>query len=246
MQQGVFIEWNGKRPDVTGGIDLSIPVAAHNGPLAWYLNPPLVTPVQADGFIGSVEQGGAVNFNNILFNPHGHGTHTETLGHVLPEIYSVHHIQIPLLIPALLISVTPVKQGSDEVLLPADFIGIPMGVYKALIVRTLVNSEEKKSRKWSGTNPPYFTGEAMQRIVDAGIEHLLTDLPSVDKEEDGGKLLAHKTFWQIPHAPAKGNTITELIFVPDSLPDGEYLLNLQIAAFVNDAAPSRPVLYPVH
>jgi hypothetical protein len=34
-----------------------------------------------------------------------------------------------------------------------------------------------------------------------------------------------------------------MIHVPDAAPDGEYLLELQVANFVNDAAPSRPVLY---
>jgi hypothetical protein len=41
-------------------------------------------------------------------------------------------------------------------------------------------------------------------------------------------------------------TITELIFVPNEVKDGPYLLNLQTAAFENDATPSRPVIYPIH
>jgi hypothetical protein len=31
-------------------------------------------------------------------------------------------------------------------------------------------------------------------IRECGIQHLLIDLPSVDKEKDEGKLLAHKAF----------------------------------------------------
>ena len=38
------------------------------------------------------------------------------------------------------------------------------------------------------------------------------------------------------------NTITELIYVPNDVEDGEYLLNIQIAPFESDCAPSRPVL----
>ncbi len=38
-------------------------------------------------------------------------------------------------------------------------------------------------------------------------------------------------------------TITELIFVPNKIRDDDYILNLQIASFENDAAPSKPVLY---
>jgi len=37
-------------------------------------------------------------------------------------------------------------------------------------------------------------------------------------------------------------TITEMVFVDDSIADGLYLLNLQVASLRNDAAPSRPVI----
>jgi hypothetical protein len=40
-------------------------------------------------------------------------------------------------------------------------------------------------------------------------------------------------------------TITELIFVENEVRDGSYLLNLQMASFVNDASPSKPVLYKI-
>jgi hypothetical protein len=38
-------------------------------------------------------------------------------------------------------------------------------------------------------------------------------------------------------------TITEMIFVDDSIADGLYLINMQIASFESDASPSKPVLY---
>ena len=40
-------------------------------------------------------------------------------------------------------------------------------------------------------------------------------------------------------------TITELAFVADAAADGPYLLDLQVAPFDMDAAPSRPLLFPV-
>ena len=83
----------------------------------------------------------------------------------------------------------------------------------------------------------------MQLIVDRGVQHLLIDLPSVDPEEDAGALAAHHVFWQYPNATRTQATITELILVPDSVPDGRYLLDLNAAAFDADAAPSRPMLY---
>jgi hypothetical protein len=83
----------------------------------------------------------------------------------------------------------------------------------------------------------------MQLIVDAGVQHLLIDLPSVDREEDGGALAAHHLFWNVPAAPNFQKTITELIYVPNEISDGDYILNLQVSNFANDAAPSRPMLF---
>ena len=45
---------------------------------------------------------------------------------------------------------------------------------------------------------------------------------------------------------AVSKTITEMVFIPDEVEDGDYLLNLQIAPFFADAAPSRPILYKIN
>ena len=77
-------------------------------------------------------------------------------------------------------------------------------------------------------------------------------MPSVDKEQDEGKLLAHKAFWNVTNVTTLNNdarlncTITELIFVANEVEDGNYLLNLQIASFENDASPSKPILYKIN
>ena len=114
---------------------------------------------------------------------------------------------------------------------------------EALIIRTKPNDHSKVQRQYSGTNFPYLTLGAMQRIVDAGAQHLLIDLPSVDREEDGGALAAHHLFWNVPAEPNFQKTITELIYVPNEIADGMYVLNLQVSNFANDAAPSRPMLF---
>ena len=36
-----------------------------------------------------------------------------------------------------------------------------------------------------------------------------------------------------------------MIFVDDSILDGDYILTFQIAPFENDASPSRPILYEI-
>ena len=83
-------------------------------------------------------------------------------------------------------------------------------------------------------------------LREIGVEHLLIDLPSVDREVDEGKLLSHNAFWNTSGEIRFQATITELIFVADAIEDGQYLLHLQIAPFHNDATPSKPVLYKLN
>ena len=86
---------------------------------------------------------------------------------------------------------------------------------------------------------------ALAWLADCGYTHLLTDLPSVDREEDGGALSAHHAWWNYPQNPRTNASITELIVVPTAAADGLYLLNLSFAPIESDAAPSRPVIYPL-
>lgn len=235
------------------GIDLSIPLVDGPGRLAaWYVDPITIEPVKGDGFIGEVKQGGSVNFRNVSFNPHGHGTHTECLGHITPNIHSVNQVLKAFHCPALLVTLTPsLRTTADAYSDINDLVfgfeavqSLPNQLPEALIVRTLPNQEDKKLFVYNNTNPPYFLVEFMLEIRRRGVKHLLIDLPSVDRESDGGKLLAHHAFWNVPENPDFDRTITELIYVPNQCPDGIYLLNLQMAPFENDASPSRPVIYP--
>ena len=124
----------------------------------------------------------------------------------------------------------------------------------ALVVRTLPNAAAKRSAQYGGTSPPYFTACAMRWALLRGCEHVVMDLPSADREQDRGLLIAHRTWWGLPPAGdaaadraarACARTITELAFAEDAAADGAYLLDLQVAPFDMDAAPSRPLLYPV-
>ena len=95
------------------------------------------------------------------------------------------------------------------------------------------------------TNPPYLEEEAAIFLREREIKHLLIDLPSVDKEKDNGLLLAHRAFWNVNGKLRLDATITEFIYVPRSVEDGTYFLNLMVAPFENDASPSRPVLFTI-
>lgn len=231
-------------------IDLSLAFQESGGPSAWYVDPIKIKTVKANGFLGSVAEGGDVNFRDVTFNPHGNGTHTECLGHISKAADSVNAFSIPPLMPCLILSVRPENKNEDQVITSTMLERASERHWSkyclppSLVLRTLPNQVEKRSKNWSTTNPPYLEAKAAQWMVDRGVEHLLLDLPSVDREQDEGALAAHRIFWQWPENPREEATITEFIFVPDVLPDGLHLLNLQTAPFELDATPSRPVVIP--
>jgi kynurenine formamidase len=238
--------------DLSKPIDISIPLSnTDENPIAWYLDKPIIEPVKNGDWIGKVSNGNSsTNFNNIFFNPHGHGTHTECLGHITREFYSINDCLKQFFFLAELISIEPDVIGEDLVINKNQIeFSLKDKKSEALIIRTLPNKLDKLSKKYSNTNPPYLSEEATIYIREIGIKHLLIDLPSVDREHDEGKLLAHKAFWNVKNVDVLNDdarmdcTITEMIFVDDKIPDGNYLLNLQIVNFVNDASPSKPVLY---
>jgi kynurenine formamidase len=250
-----FINHNNKdyQIDLSKPIDISIPLSnTDKNPIAWYIDKPEISPVVFGNWIGKVSEGSSTNFNNIFFNPHGHGTHTECLGHITKEFYSINQCLKRFFFISELISIAP-KMLSDDFVITKYQIekGLAGKRPQSIIIRTLPNTEEKKSRNYSKTNPPYLLEEAAIYLREIGVEHLLIDLPSVDREEDEGKLLAHKAFWNVDNVDNLNNearmncTITELIYVSDEVPDGSYFLNLQIASFENDASPSKPVLYKI-
>lgn len=238
--------------DLSKPIDISIALTnTDENPIAWYIEKPVIEPVVFGDWIGKVSEGkSSTNFNNIFFNPHGHGTHTECLGHITRGFYSINQSLKQFFFLAELVSVVPEIQG-DDLVITRNQIKNALGnkTPEAIIIRTLPNFKIKKSLKYSNTNPPYMAEDAALFICESGIKHLLIDLPSVDKEHDEGKLLAHKAFWKVKdvhnlNANARLDcTITEMIFVDDAVEDGSYLLNLQIASFENDASPSKPILY---
>jgi kynurenine formamidase len=237
----------GKKIDLSQGIDLSIPLSNNEeNPLAWYVKPPRFEPVMEDGWIGSVKGGGKVNFRNIFFNPHGHGTHTECLGHITPEVYSINEHLKQFFFQTVVISVTPEQIGEDRIITAKSIEHLKKYTsIEALVIRTLPNTKDKKSRNYSSTNPPFIDIGCLETLNQLKVKHLLIDLPSVDKESDGGALAFHHGFWEVTENPRFDRTITEMIFVPNTVDDGTYLMNLQVAPFENDAAPSRPVLFRI-
>ena len=213
---------------------------------AWYIDEPKIEPIKDAEWIASVSEGASVDFNNIYFNPHAHGTHTECAGHITEKVYSINQNLKTFFFLAEVITVAPENDNEDKIISKKQ-LQFAIGNKKrdAIILRTIPNTREKLSRQYSHTNWPYLKEDAVKFMVSKGVKHLLIDLPSIDKEKDGGELLGHNAFWNTKGKLRLDATITELIYVSNKIEDGEYFLNLQIAPFENDASPSKPILYKV-
>jgi arylformamidase len=225
-------------------------------------------PLEGPGFVGDVRTGGTVNCERLTMVPHCNGTHTECVGHVTTDRIAVHEVLRGGLSIARLVSVRATPTGASgeqadpdatpgEPVITAAALGAALatlpGHSEALIVRTLPNDASKLGRRYDGAAPaPYLTPEAAALLVAANVRHLVVDLPSLDRAVDHGRLAAHRVFWGLPpgarrahDATRRDATITELAWIAPTVHDGWYMLDLQLPAFMTDAAPSRPILYPV-
>ena len=214
-------------------------------------------PLRVGSFVGDTSLGGSCNVSELRMVPHCNGTHTEVVSHIRADGPKLSQVLRGELSPARLISVAPrLAEHCSESYFPGTELGdrlicardieqalegVPSEQAVGLVVRTLPNTESKKWRCYGEAEmPPFFSLDAIESLVDRGVRHLVVDLPSIDKMFDGGHLRNHHVFWG-----GGGQTVTEMIYVEESVVDGFYCLNLQVPAFLSDAAPSRPVLYPV-
>ena len=102
--------------DLSKPLDISLSLRGDDkNPVAWYLQNPKIFPLRDGEFVGKVAEGGSVNFNNVQFNPHAHGTHTECVGHITREFHSINDSLKTFFFPAKLISIEPEKRGEDMV-----------------------------------------------------------------------------------------------------------------------------------
>lgn len=233
--------------DISKPIDISIAIDPKKQSVnAWYIDNPKIKPEKFDDYEVSVANGAVVNFNSISFNPHSHITHTECVGHITKEVHSINQNLKHYFHLAEVVTIAPLFHNGDF-LIGVKQLKTALRNKKrdAIVIRTLPNLEDKKSMDYSNTNPTYLSEKAAIYLKEKGIKHLLIDLPSVDKEKDEGRLLSHNAFWNTDGKLRMDATITEFIYVPNDVEDGEYLLNLMIAPFENDATPSKPILYEI-
>lgn len=228
-------------------IDISIAIdMSKENVNAWYIGPPKITPHQDGEWIASVNEGASINFNNICFNPHSHITHTECVGHITEKVHSINQNLHQFFFLTEVVTIAPLFHNGDFLIGVKQLEKALQNKQRdAIVIRTLPNLEDKKYMQYSNTNPTYLSEKAAIFLRESGIKHLLIDLPSVDKEKDDGKLLSHNAFWDTAGNIRFDATITEFIFVPNTVKDGTYFLNLMIAPFENDATPSKPILYKI-
>lgn len=267
----IILEIKNKTYEIDRGepLNISIPLNFNGAqPNAYGAERAVSTPCQAGELVGDTRLGGSCNFEQYRVIPHCNGTHTESIGHITHERIAVHDSLKDAFIPATLISVAPEKiiQTSETYqidLSENDLLITRKAIEKALesadenfleglIVRTEPNDESKLTREYLDEVPPFFSTEALLFLREKNVRHLLCDLPSIDRIFDEGKLSNHRIFWNVEQGKFEtsenslvSNTITELIYVSEKIPDDKYLLNLQIAPFSTDASPSRAVLFSI-
>ena len=256
------------RIDTKQSIDISIPYNFNGAQPNFYdVNPGQLKPFKSGETTYSVAAGAGCNVPEISMNIHCTGTHTESVGHLLENPGDIGSVLKDIIIPSVLITVDmdlfvnskelyhyPVKDS--EFVISKKLIRIEVEKWKkyhpqALIIRTTPNTEDKKYYQFTKNPPAFFTNDALRYISDFGIQHLVVDLPSIDRKSDNGILGNHRIFWGYGENgkgeinPDSTNTITELAFIPNEVQDGFYFLNIQLPHFKCDAAPSRPLLIKV-
>jgi len=208
-------------------------------------------PLRRGDFVGDISSGGSCNAEVIEFSTHSHGTHTECIGHILPDRQAVIGTvdEAPTLMRLLTV---PFESLDHGVFIPASALDPLQGFEGgALAIRTLPNGADKQWRNYDEAPPfPVLSREAMKKLSERALMHLLLDTPSADQPESQ-ELENHAMWWglyarETPGVPnAAARSITEMIYVPDDITDNDYWLDLQLAPIVSDAVPSRPVIYPV-
>ncbi len=256
--------------DIENAINIAIPLK-FNGEQPNHFGADIASKetLQGGGFIGDTKRGGSCNVDSITLVPHCNGTHTESVAHIVHQSVAIGDNLKQSLSLCYLISVTPIQsrktkdcylpelEKNDKVIdlscLKSQLTNQQLQSINALIIRTLPNTKDKTSCQYDKNHqPPFFTHQAMSWLAQSTIQHLLVDMPSVDKMYDDGQLSNHHIYWHVePNSRLLNDdskierTITEMVYLGDTVSDGLYCLNLQFPAFELDAAPSRPVLYPL-
>ena len=201
-------------------IDISIPYNFNGAQPNFYdVNPGKLSPFKFAETSYSVANGAGCNVPEISMNIHCTGTHTECVGHLLEKNGSVSECIQDLYMPTVLLTVRPklfsecsdgyhVAVKGDEKVISKESIEVSYKKHKlnnplSMIIRTLPNPKEKQFYSFTENYPPFFTNDSLIFLSNK-IQHLVVDIPSIDRMEDDGILGNHRIFWS-SHDDPKGS-----------------------------------------
>jgi arylformamidase len=232
--------------------------------------------LRVGSFEGEVARGASCNCRVVTLVPHCNGTHTESASHLTVEQRALHEFLPAGPIPALLLTLQAVDaatsgedltlQAVDPATSAEDSLPAPQPGDR-LITRAALRAARENApystapraralllrtgTDWRDPAPPFLSRQFVEELVARGIEHLVCDLPSVDRLQDEGLLTAHRLFFGLPagstrlaDATRATATITELAQFPATLRDGPCAVQIQVPAWSGDAVPSRPLHLP--
>ncbi len=237
--------------DTDKGVDLSIRNDfSGRAPTFYGSEQPRYKALRSGNFVGDIKKGGSCNVPIVTLDIHCTGTHTESISHVIDSEVKITDVCPNGMIPTFLVSVELCEANETNESYHSDIVNDKLITKKelqknitdscsGLIIRTIPNDDSKKTRDYDLDPAPFFTNDAIDYINELGVKHLLVDIPSLDKSNDGGQLGNHKKFFK------QGKTISELLFIPNDLKDGFGFLQIQIPNWGLDAAPSRPIFYSI-
>lgn len=196
----------------------------------------------------SIEKGDNVNCWSFSVCPHTNATHTENASHVFsntPELCASE-------IPDFMLAVAVVLKLKHDLGNCAESVEIALDLKICEAIQSIcMQAKTQAAILLVDKSPPthdircHFAPKIAEFLLGVGVEHLVTNLPSVDPREDGGKLAFHRAFF----GQSNRRTITELCHLPATLCLIEHstvqlvLLQLNVADMEGDCSLSFPKIY---
>lgn len=248
-------------------LDASLPILPDGAtPRAFGLPAATEAPVPiGGGRVLRVRAGASVNCDGLHLHPHGDGSHLECAAHILAEDDPRAAAAKATLAAAsplwcgLLVDVRAVPLGEsgetyagthapDDAVISAAALAPALTAarargpglrYDALILRVQAAPVEDDV-DFSGRNPPYPTDQAATLLAAEDARLLVLDLPSLDREDDGGTTPNHRAWWGL--GPGRSARLDRLVFelarLPAGLDPGPVAVHLGAAPLRSDAVPA--------
>lgn len=199
---GLQYTYNGITYSLTEFKDVGRVVSQETSPNCFYLPQITISPIEEEGFIGDMTQGGTCNVDLLTFTPHNI-THLETSAHILAEggkfVSDIPQVNLTGICYLVDLSQNTENITLNDIKEVLDCIELPISL---LAIKTRASLLDP-NYDFSGKDFLSLTPEAAKEISQfqlngEKVSTLLLDLPSADPENDGGKLLAHRAFFEIP------------------------------------------------